>query len=44
MTKNEIIRELRSCRVDYIEHLFIVYHNRQSPRSTVKYVFSIKLR
>jgi hypothetical protein len=40
MTKNEIIRELRSCRVDHIEHLFIVYHNRQSPRFTVKYVFS----
>lgn len=39
MTKNEIIRELRSCRVDCIEHLFIVYHNRQSPRFTVKYVF-----
>ena len=39
MTKNEIIRELRSCRVDCIEHLFIVYHNRQTPRFTINYVF-----
>lgn len=36
MTKNEIIRELRNCRVDFIERLFIVYHNGSTP---CKYVF-----